>query len=535
MQKWYFHSAIGRGRPLRVSTPPKSQSTLPCHHFNTFSLRQQDAEQDKVMRGKPDLCVNFSYQSDQLYTRVEVTMPISDRAQRLRQSTKEVENLYHRTKGIPATGHRNAEFRSEVGRGAPKSQPAVLKDGDVGVPLTQEVLEGQVPRQRPNSQYPRARKGGIRREGGKSDTRAQGTMRGPGNFTMGRTDAVGRHTVARLEPRRTPTDWDGAVGLPTMRATRANFEGGLGATILNEVPQEYRGDTTGHESKQRFSTQQPTPEHEQYEASRMGPVRDDNGFRGRRPQENSSQQHNGLRVGNDFEARRRGGLNVPSERNPLARRGGVQSGRAGRPRTSRSDGGDQPRRRKRNKEAGSGNDYGGKTSAEETYNEEEKEYAKQKKIREATQSIAYEPGDVNRETFSGLSPAVVSGEYGMSEVLGGGLLLARMYLDGEYVEWHSKEQKADVMTLVERLKNEEQRTPSSSPSLEVEHQTQSLMQKLLGGIYDFTKPQQGKDILGHVARHTDRNESYFPMDQQSLLEKVRSLMPIDDMRKNKKA
>lgn len=123
----------------------------------------------------------------------------------------------------------------------------------------------------------------------------------------------------------------------------------------------------------------------------------------------------------------------------------------------------------------------------------------------------------------------------MSEVLGGRLLLARRLLDGEHVEWHSKEQKADVITLVERLKDEKKRTTSSSPSAEAEHQTQSLMQKLLGGRYEFTKPQQEKDILGHVARHTDRNESYFPMDQQSLLEKVRSLMPVDDIRKNKRA
>lgn len=289
----------------------------------------------------------------------------------------------------------------------------------------------------------------------------------------------------------------------------------------------------GLQSKKRFPPQQPRSEHEQHEAPRRNSMPDNSDFPVRISQENTL-QHNGPRGETDLEARRRGGPSAFRERIPPARRGGAQSGRAGRPRTPRSDGDDQPRNRKRNKEAAGGNDHFGKTSAEDMYNEEEKEYTKQKRVEETTQSIAYEVTDVNRESFGGLGPAVVSGEWGMSEVLGGRLLLARSLLNGEYVEWHSKEQKADVMTLVEKLKDEKKRNTSPSLSAEAEQQTQNLMQKLLGGKYEFTKPQQGRDILGNVARHADRNESYFPMDQQSLLEKVRGLMPADDTRKNKR-
>lgn len=156
-------------------------------------------------------------------------------------------------------------------------------------------------------------------------------------------------------------------------------------------------------------------------------------------------------------------------------------------------------------------------------NEEEKEYVEKKRERESVKSTAFDPGNIARDTFSGVGPAVVSGEWGMSEVLGEGLLLAKRHLEGDYIEWDSKEQKADVMTLVERLKGFDKK--ASLPAVEAEQQ--NLMQKLLGGRYEFTKPQIGKGILGDVARYADRNESYFPDDQRSLLEKVRSIMPPD--------
>jgi len=52
MQKSYFHSIIGRGRPLPVSLYANCTFAFPRHHLNTSSPRQQDAGQDIVMRGK---------------------------------------------------------------------------------------------------------------------------------------------------------------------------------------------------------------------------------------------------------------------------------------------------------------------------------------------------------------------------------------------------------------------------------------------------------------------------------------------------
>lgn len=146
----------------------------------------------------------------------------------------------------------------------------------------------------------------------------------------------------------------------------------------------------------------------------------------------------------------------------------------------------------------------------------------------------FEPASITQETYSGIGPALASGTFGMSEVLGEQLLMAKKYLEGGFIQWDSKEQKADVMTLAESLKTlEEQEAHSQdgekgkSLSAKTEKQTQELMQKLLGGKYEMMKPQPGKDVLGNVARHINRNESYFPDDQRILLEKVKSILPTE--------
>lgn len=230
-------------------------------------------------------------------------------------------------------------------------------------------------------------------------------------------------------------------------------------------------------------------------------------------------------------------------------RGRTQPGlKASGPRTSRNEEGGGLSRRKRNQPAGPRIGPEDRTPTL-VWNDEELEYLKQKRERQSAKSTAYDPEGVDQESFSSVVPAFVSSEHGMSQVLTEKLMLAKGHLEGEHVEWHSKEQKADVMTLVNRLKgirSEEKqkrlnKDPSSegtketpSTSDETEFQTQSLLQKLLGGQYEFTRSQQSKGIMGNVARHTDRNESYFPIDQKSLLEKVKSLLPADDPRRGSK-
>ena len=224
-----------------------------------------------------------------------------------------------------------------------------------------------------------------------------------------------------------------------------------------------------------------------------------------------------------------------------------QSGRPQRSRASRDDDGGRPRRRKREGQPRTSSDAGDFKDVS-AWTEAEEEYFAQKEEKEGVKPIDFEPEEVGPETFSGVSPASVASEQGMSEILGERLRIAKKCLAKEFIEWQSREQKADVLTLVERLKGEEDKEPNalakdneanhnpasgelvtetpSTPSGEVKKQTEALMQKLLGGKYVFTGPREGKDILGNVARLAERNESYYPDDQKSLLAKVKSLMPV---------
>ena len=218
-----------------------------------------------------------------------------------------------------------------------------------------------------------------------------------------------------------------------------------------------------------------------------------------------------------------------------------RSGRPGRPRAARDGDDAEPRKRKGNNfkrtRGGGGDRDAGSGFSVPVWNDEEKEYFKQKEAAEAQKTLPFNPEDVSVNTYTGVGPALVSGIHGMSEVLGERLLLAQKYLDGGFIQWDSKEQRADVMTLVERLKIKEEEVKhdkpagnnNSLPSI-TEAQTQELMQKLLGGKYTMVKPRPGKDILGNVAMHVDRNESYFPADQESLLEKVRSILPAEGVK-----
>lgn len=146
--------------------------------------------------------------------------------------------------------------------------------------------------------------------------------------------------------------------------------------------------------------------------------------------------------------------------------------------------------------------------------------------------------ELSRETLAGLGPATASDEWGMSEMLGERLLLARKHLDREFIQWDSKEQKADVMAVVEKLKasrrikpTERDKETATTASGKGDQQAQALMQKLFGGSYDKFKRLGEKDILGHVERYVHRNDSYYPEDEKSLLETVRSILPVEQASK----
>ena len=189
------------------------------------------------------------------------------------------------------------------------------------------------------------------------------------------------------------------------------------------------------------------------------------------------------------------------------------------------------RQKRTGERSGRSNDRDDKFN-EPVWNAAEVEYFGRRREQEAVKTVVFQPGRVTEESFNTMRPAVVSGEGGMNEILDERLALARKFRNQEYVEWQSKEQKADVMTLVERLRRtkegatDSQKNDTARPTAaEVDQQTQLLLQKLFGGGYELTGSVPKGDILGQVTGYTDRNESYFPNDQKSLLEKVRSLMP----------
>ena len=192
------------------------------------------------------------------------------------------------------------------------------------------------------------------------------------------------------------------------------------------------------------------------------------------------------------------------------------------PRVARGSDDSEPNRRKRGVEQKSDLDNINHLK-EDDWTAEERQYLKEKKERKSEFKVqVYEPENISKEMFGKTAPATASDELGLSNMLGERLLLATKYLDQEFIPWDSKEQKADVMAVVEKLKAVKR---GGNPKGNVDQQTQSLMQKLIAGEYAAFRQLGGNDILGHVERHVHRNDSFYPEDEKSLLEKVRSIMP----------
>lgn len=194
------------------------------------------------------------------------------------------------------------------------------------------------------------------------------------------------------------------------------------------------------------------------------------------------------------------------------------SGCPGRkPRAKRAGGASRPRPTGRSERGGNG---------KMAYSAAEQEWVNERAQEKETKPLVYQPSGESKEGLDGLGPGWVSGEWGMRQMLDERVGLAARVLDGEFIQWDSKEQKADVFALVEQLKgiDDDETKEGSGSSHEPDVKTQALMQKLFGGSYALARPQKANDVLGHVARQTVLNESYFPDDGKSLLDKVQSLV-----------
>ena len=226
----------------------------------------------------------------------------------------------------------------------------------------------------------------------------------------------------------------------------------------------------------------------------------------------------------------------PNDQSSFQRKGDarlVQSrrSRTGRPRSDRNRDDAEPRRRNRDAKRGIG-ENNRRGPQEEPMTGEERQYLKEKSEQESPKDITFEPMEFSRETFSGMGSATASDEWGMSELLGEKLLLARKYLDREFIQWDNKEQKADVMAVAKKLravsaegKSDNQAKKASPTSGDGDEQAQALMQKLFAGEYAEFEKLVTNDVLGHVERNVHRNETFYPDDEKSLLAKVKSIMP----------
>ena len=265
-----------------------------------------------------------------------------------------------------------------------------------------------------------------------------------------------------------------------------------------------------------------------------------NGFQQRPPQEGSARYTGAQTSRNTNRASKTGfladkpkfqGRTTSDEGRPAQPR----RSRFGHPRSSRDS--DYPERRPRTRGPEQGFDSDRRRGPKvENWTKEEQQYLKEKAERKSQFIVReYVPVELSREALTGMAPATASDESGMSEMLGERLLLARKYLDREFIQWDSKEQKADVMAVVEKLnairagvkangsvKEAETTSPTSANG---DERAQTLMQKLIAGEYAKFKRPGGHDVLGNVERHLQRNDSFYPDDEKSLLETVRSIMP----------
>lgn len=278
---------------------------------------------------------------------------------------------------------------------------------------------------------------------------------------------------------------------------------------------------------------------------RSSPLRGNNGSQQRPPRDESA-RYTGIKGGENpgqaFQTRFRKDQTSFQARTPTGDKRSPRLGRsrAGGGRASRNSDDSDSRRRKRGSEDGSNsNDRRG--PKQEDWTEEEQQYLKERAERKSQKPAAYEPVEFGPDTFTGMVPATASDERGMSEMLGERLVLAKKFMDQEFIQWDSKEQRADVMALVEKLKavregrkangNEEKAEEASSKSGDGDQQAQALMQKLFAGEYAKFKRLGESDVLGHVERYVHRNDSFYPEDEKSLLEKVRSMLPAEQASK----
>ena len=446
----------------------------------------------------------------------ETTTSLPNRAKRLQDTSAEIEKLYQRsTINNNYTSRRgNAASAPRIVQKPPNDRPAAIDARNLGAPLSRDVLEAGLAQPPRKTSTNEDRRTVPEVTAGAMDARSLGTRPAgavqSGGFTMRKTatrdarslgavpsggERIGRFTMGNTAPKEARQSGIAAQGAPKSGGftiskvySDAPTNGGVG-----------RPETTGLQERQRFPPRAPGRD-----------FGEGGGQPTRRPRTENSIHERALRSGADRPPRPTRDGDGTNRRTPRAK--GSQARRGGGTGRGRSDRGPPV----------------------DVWSAEEKEYFEEKREREAAKLKEFDP-KLPQADLNNVRPAMVSGPRGMGALLGDRLLLARKLLNNEIIIWESKEQKADVTTLAEILKAERQAktqegADKTATLSDTQAQTDALMQKLWGGKYELVRPTQEKDIIGHVARQADRNESYYLEDEKTLLEKIRSLLPAEQAR-----
>jgi hypothetical protein len=187
---------------------------------------------------------------------------------------------------------------------------------------------------------------------------------------------------------------------------------------------------------------------------------------------------------------------------------------------------------------------------------EEEEYKKTMEEIKRGSPVAYNPEQPTLESLSGLGPALAVNTHGMSEIVIERLrrmelireravqeveVLARMKVAERTPRFVSKEQEELTMKRVEQILKmqhshgpdqeagkEGEKVASGENELDIpQEKKDALLHHLLSGSYHLARPavEDGRDIIGHVARLANSNGSYRPKDEEALLRKIHTLLP----------
>ena len=459
----------------------------------------------------------FSLNTILSYIYAETTTSLPNRAKRLQDTSAEIEKLYQRSTTNSNYNSRrgNAASAPRIVQRPPNDRPAAIDARNLGAPLSREVLEAGLAhpsrknlRNEDRRNAPEATEGAV--DARNLGTRPAGAVQS-GGFTVRKTASRGARSLRavpsggeRIERFTVGKTAQKEVGESDVAAQGAPKPGGFTISkVYSDAPPNARvggPETMGLQERQRFPSRATGRDSGPRGGQALSRPRTENSIHERAPRFGADRPPRPARDGGSTNRR------TPRAKGSQARRGGG----AGKGRSDRGP-------------------------PLDVWTAEEKEYFEEKKEREAPKLKEFDP-KLPQADLNNVRPAMVSGPQGMGALLGDRLLLARKLLNNEIIIWESKEQKADVTTLAEILKAERQAKSTQEGAdkattlPDTQAQTDALMQKLWGGKYELVRPTQEKDIIGHVARQADRNESYYAEDEKSLLEKIRSLLPAEQAR-----